>query len=131
MASNHKSRRRRRWIVSSVVVVLVLIGGFLALSAALRPNNQVDASKLAGVERGDIARSVVATGKIQPKAKVEVKSKASGIVKQTLVDYGTFVKEGQVLVELDKEQLQARVRESQANLRAAQAATESAEAAHA
>ncbi len=131
MASNHRSSKRRRWIVSSVVAVIALVGAFFALSAALRPNNQIDPSKLAGVERGDIARSVVATGRIQPKAKVEVKSKASGIVEKILVDYGTLVKQGQVLIELDKEQLEARVRESQANLRAAQAAIESAEAAHA
>jgi HlyD family secretion protein len=131
MASNHKNRKRRRWIVSGVATVVLLVGAFFALSAALRPNNQIDASKLNSVERGDIARSVVATGKIQPKTKVEVKSKASGIVKQILVDYGTFVKQGQILVELDKEELQARMREAQANLQAAQAAMESAEAAHA
>jgi len=106
------------------------VGGFYGLSAALRPNNQIDPSKLANVTRGDLARSVVATGKIQPRAKVEAKSKASGIVKQILVDYGAFVKEGQVLVELDKEELRARVREANANLQAAQAALESAQAAH-
>ena len=131
MPSNHKSRKRRRWILSGSVVVLLLVGAFFALSAALRPNNQIDPSKLASVERGDIARSVVATGKVQPKTKVEVKSKASGIVKQILVDYGAFVKQGQVLMELDKEELQARMREAQANLQAAQAAMESSEAAHA
>src|SRR5712691_2788945 len=85
MASNH--RTRKRWIVAGVIIVLLLIGAFFALSAALRPNNQIDPSKLSGVERGDIARSVVATGKVQPKTKVEVKSRASGIVKQILVDY--------------------------------------------
>ena len=47
----------------------------------------------------------MATGKIQPLTKVQVKSKASGIVKELHVDYGDRVKEGQVLVELDKEEL--------------------------
>jgi len=131
MTINHKNRRKRRgWILFGVIALLVLVGGFYGLSAALRPNNQIDPSKLANVTRGDLARSVVATGKIQPRAKVEAKSKASGIVKQILVDYGAFVKEGQVLVELDKEELRARVREANANLEAAQAALESAQAAH-
>jgi len=131
MTINHKNRRKRRgWILFGVIALLVLVGGFYGLSAALRPNNQIDPSKLANVTRGDLARSVVATGKIQPRAKVEAKSKASGIVKQILVDYGAFVKEGQVLVELDKEELRARVREANANLQAAQAALESAQAAH-
>ncbi|MGA2324920.1 MAG: biotin/lipoyl-binding protein, partial [Bryobacteraceae bacterium] len=116
-------RRRRRWIW--LVSVLVVLGGaFFGLKAAFRPNNQIDPSKLAGVERGDIARSVVATGKIEPLAKVEVKSKASGIVKQIFVHYSDWVKQGQILVELDKEDLQAHVRETRAALLAAQAAEE-------
>src|SRR3989454_5553906 len=131
MTSNHKnSRKRRRWILFGLITLVVLVGGFYGLSAALRPNNQIDPSKLASVTRGDLARSVVATGKIQPRSKVEVKSKASGIVKQILVDYGTFVKQGQVLVEVDKEDLRARVREASANLQAAEAALESAQASH-
>lgn len=112
------------------LLVLLLVGAFFGVKAALRPNNVIDPSKLAGVERGDIARSVVATGKIQPRAKVEVKSKASGIVQKILVDYGDWVKQGQILVELDKEELRARVREAQATLLAAQAAEESTQASH-
>ena len=105
----------------------MICGGF-GIAAALRPNNTIDPSKLADVTRGDIARSVVATGKIEPLVKVEVKSKASGIVEKILADYGDHVKAGQVLVELDKEQLRARVAEAQANHQAAQAAVESAQA---
>ena len=71
----------------------------------------------------------MATGKIEPRSTVEVKSKASGIVKKLNVDYGEFVRQGQILAELDKELLEAQVRESKANLQAAQAAEESAMAA--
>jgi HlyD family secretion protein len=125
--ANNNHKKRRRWLVVSIVGVVVVGGGF-GLAAALRPNHQIDPSKLANVERGDIARSVVATGKIEPLAKVEVKSKASGIVKQVLADYGDQVKVGQVLVELDKEELQARLREAQAMLLAAQASEQAAQA---
>jgi HlyD family secretion protein len=59
---------------------------------------------------------------------VEVKSKASGIVKKILVEYGDWVKQGQILVELDKEELQARVREATATLQAASAALQASEA---
>jgi HlyD family secretion protein len=120
-------RRRRRWIWL-ISILVVLAGAIFGVKAALRPNNQIDPSKLATIERGDIARSVVATGKIEPLAKVEVKSKASGIVKQVFVHYSDWVKKGQVLVELDKEELQARVREARAALLAAQASEEAANA---
>ncbi len=130
MASNGKHGRKRRWWIWAVAGLLLLTGAGLGLRAALKPNHSIDPSKLGTVQKGDIARSVVATGKIQPRAKVEVKSKASGIVKRIFVDYGEYVRAGQTLVELDKEELQARVREARATLMAAQAAEEAAQAAH-
>ncbi len=129
MAGNGKNgKKRRRWIlitVIGVIVVAAIAGG----AVALKPSKEIDPSKLATVEKGDIARSVVATGKIQPLVKVEIKSKASGIVKKLYVDYGERVKAGQLLCELDKEELQARVREARATMQATQAAQESAKAA--
>jgi HlyD family secretion protein len=119
--TDRKHRRRRILIASGAAVVILLVGGLVMAS---RSKTEIDPSKLAAVEKGDIARSVVATGKIQPLTKVEVKSKASGIVKRILADYGDPVKNGQILLELDKEELQARVRETQAMLLSAQAAFE-------
>jgi len=125
--TNNNHKKRRRWIAVTAVLV-VLIGCGFGISAALRPSRQIDSSKLSTVERGDLARSVVATGRIEPLAKVEVKSKASGIVEKIFADYGDRVKQGQVLVELDKEQLRARVAEARANLQAAEASVQSAQA---
>jgi HlyD family secretion protein len=128
--NNHKNnRKRRKWIYLGVGGGLVVVV-ILAAALGLRSNHKIDPSKLAKVEKGDIARSVVATGKIEPLAKVQVKSKASGIVKEIFVHYGDTVRRGQVLVELDKEELSARVREARASLLAAQAALQAAQAAY-
>lgn len=124
----HGGRKKRRWIWG-VASVAILVTGGVAASFAFRPNPAIDPSQLSQVEKGDIARSVVATGKIEPLAKVEVKSKASGIVKRLYVDYGERVKQGQLMAELDKEELHARVREAKAALMAANAALEASEAA--
>src|SRR5262250_2854157 len=97
-----QSKKRRRRIIWAAVATLLLGGGTYGVKAALSPNHNIDPSKLASVERGDLARVVVATGKIQPLSKVEIKSKASGIVKKLYVDYGDHVKQGQVLADLDK-----------------------------
>ena len=118
---NGRKRRRRKLLFGGAGAVVLAA---IALIAARSSSKEIDPSRLATVERGDVARSVVATGKIQPLAKVQVKSKASGIVKRLDVDYGDRVRQGQLLAELDKEQLEAGVREARANLLAAQAALE-------
>ena len=120
--SGNGRKKKRRWIALATVAVAVL--AVLGLVAARSGGKPIDPSKLAAVEKGNLARSVVATGKIQPLTKVEIKSKASGIVKRLYVDYGDRVKEGQMLAELDREQLEAAVREARANLLAAQASYE-------
>jgi len=82
---------------------------------------QIDPNRLAKVQRGDVARSVVATGKIQPITKVEVKSKASGIVEKLYVDINNRVHKGQQLAQLDQEEAQAQVEAQRAQLAAAEA----------
>jgi len=118
---NGRRKTRKRLAIVGGVVAVVAIFGFMAARNGGKP---IDPSRLAAVEKGDLARSVVATGKVQPLTKVEIKSKASGIVERLYVDYGDRVKEGQLLAELDKEQLEAAVREARANLLAAEASWE-------
>jgi HlyD family secretion protein len=124
---SQKKKRRRVWIWSGVAIAFVLLiaGGVIA---ATRGGTKIDPTKLAKVERGDLAKSVVATGKVTPITKVEVKSKASGIVKKLYVDYGDRVKQGQLLAQLDKVEIQAQVDQSRAALEAAEANLKSAQA---
>ena len=132
MATNGKNGKNGKWrkrLIWMGILAVVLGGAAYGVRAALKPDNKIDPSKIASIERGSIARSVVATGKIEPRSTVEVKSKASGIVKKLYVDYSDYVHQGQILAELDKENLQAALRESKANLQAAQAAEESSHAA--
>ncbi|MGB8061925.1 MAG: efflux RND transporter periplasmic adaptor subunit [Candidatus Sulfotelmatobacter sp.] len=126
-SGNNKKKRRRiiLWVSIAAVLVLLIAGGVFA---ATRGGTKIDPSKLAKVERGDLAKSVVATGKVTPIIKVEVKSKASGIVKKLYVDYGDRVKKGQLLAQLDKIEIEAQVAQSQAALEAAQANLKSSQA---
>ena len=124
---NNKKKRRRLIIWGSVVAVIVLLIA-VGVIVAKSGGTKIDPSKLAKVEKGDLAKSVVATGKVTPITKVEVKSKASGIVKKLLVDYGDRVKQGQLLCQLDKVEIEAQVAQSRAALEAAQANLSSSQA---
>jgi HlyD family secretion protein len=123
---NSKKRRKRLIIIGVVAGAVLLCVG--AVYAFTRGGTKIDPSKLGKVERGDLAKSVVATGKVTPITKVEVKSKASGIVKKLLVDAGDRVKKGQLLAQLDKVEIEAGVEQSRAALQAAEANLSSSEA---
>jgi HlyD family secretion protein len=118
VAASKKSKRFWIWIV--VAVVVVIVGGGVAL-ARMVSGSSIDPNKLAKVAKGDVARSVVATGKIQPITKVEVKSKASGIVEKLFVDINNKVRKGAPLAELDQQEILAQVEAQKAQLVAAQA----------
>ena len=112
--------KRRKLVVVGAAVVLgvIVVYGYTVLA---RPATTIDPARLATVERGDLARSVVATGRIEPITKVEIKSKANGIIKELKVQVGDRVTVNQVLAELDRDNLAARLRESRAALTGADA----------
>jgi HlyD family secretion protein len=121
-----KKRRRILW----VTLTLLVLGSaaFFSLKAIGTKPVKIDPEKLAKVERIDLARSVVATGKVQPVTQVEIKAKASGIIQKLPFTVGDYVRRGQVICELDQNDLipalnqqQAALHVAQANLRSAQA----------
>src|SRR5204862_8118463 len=95
-------KKSRKVLIVSVLVLLVVAGiwGFTALTGA---STTIDPAKIVVIERGTMRRSVVATGKVEPITKVEIKSKANGIIEQLYVDVDQVVQPGQVLAELDRE----------------------------
>ncbi len=128
MNGNGSSKKRRKRLIYGgigLVLVLLIAGGLIA---ATRGGTKIDPSKLQKVEKGDLAKSVVATGKVTPITKVEVKSKASGIVKKLLVDAGDRVKKGQLLAQLDKVEIEAQVEQSRAAVESAEASLTSSQA---
>jgi HlyD family secretion protein len=122
-------KNMKKRVVYGVGVAVLAAAGVYVFSGSKGARADFDPSALATVERGTMVKSVVATGKVEPITKVEIKSKANGIIEQLRVDVGNIVNPGDVLVELDKENLSARVREERANLQAAEASLTGAEAA--
>ena len=125
MAASRKSKKF--WIWLSIGGVFVILVAGLGLAHVVK-GTTIDANKLGKVTKGDVARSVVATGKIQPITKVEVKSKASGIVEKLYVDINNVVKKGQPLAQLDQVEIQAQVSAQRAQLASTEANVSTLEA---
>jgi HlyD family secretion protein len=104
----------------------------LAVAVALTGSGCGDANagetpiETARISRGDIEHRVIATGRIEPYSKVEIRSKVNGIIETIAVEEGDAVRKNQPLMELDRDILKTRVTEARAALEKAQARYEQA-----
>ena len=120
-------KRKRFWLWGSLGAVVAVVA-LVVVVVAHSSGTKIDGSRIGTVTRTDIAKSVVATGKVQPITKVEVKSKASGIVEKWFVDANAHVHKGQVLAQLDRVEILAQVEAARATLLASQANVKTADA---
>jgi HlyD family secretion protein len=111
------TRKRKLWIGAAVVIVAGL-GGLAAVRTRGEKPMEVQTAK-AG--RDHIAQKVSATGKIQPKTKVEISADVSGKILQLGVVEGQWVEKGTFLVGLDRERYAAAVENAEASVHSAEA----------
>ena len=87
------------WIISAVVVLAV---GTKVLMAAFFPDKPPEPPlQTATVKRGEIEKTVSATGSVTPNFEVDIKAKASGIITKLPYDISDYVHKGALLVQLD------------------------------
>jgi HlyD family secretion protein len=116
----------RRTIIACIILAAACGGAYL-WQAARRPP-PVPAERLVEPKVGDIVRGVIAVGRVEPRTRIDVKSKANGIVRKLNVDVAEPVRKGQVIVDLDREILQAGLDEAEGRLQGAKGDLESAKA---
>jgi len=109
-------------------IVAALALGWMLTADGVEGRESVDPDRIARVERRDLLDAVTASGRVEPLARVAVMSRASGIIKVLHVDEGDVVAVGQLLAELDREQLEARLAQDQADLASARARVAAAKA---
>lgn len=107
---------------------LVAIGALVVLWQRDRVTDEAGVVwQVVPVERRDLVVSASATGLIEPLRAVEVKSKASGEIIDLRVETGDQVDRGTLLVQLDREDAENQLRQTQADLDAARARLQVAE----
>ena len=116
--------KRKFLLIGAGVVVL---GGFTALSVAKRRQPSVEV-RLEKVQKRDLVSIVTASGRVQPKRKVDVSSDITGRIVGLPVREGDMVQRGQVLVRIDPTQYEANVESRQAFLASSQAQASQARA---
>ncbi len=112
-----KARQRRkaikRWI--TIGIILLFLGGgafyFLRKDEA-QPQTII---RYTTIERGDIMKSITATGTLQATTTVQVGTQVSGTVKELHADFNSKVKKGDLIAVIDPTFYEAAIKQSQAN----------------
>lgn len=110
MASGKKKSKRRKWLLwgaGAAVAALVLF-------SAMRPKQEPPQIMTEKATRGDVQATVLATGEVKPVKTVTVGSQASGQIKELKVKVGDEVKKGDLLIAIDPETQQNRLKNAQA-----------------
>jgi len=100
-----------------IVVAGAAVGGFLWM----RSRKNGDGLRFATVKRGDLAVKVSDVGTVEPRLKVEVKSKVAGRITDVLVDEGNWVEKGQTIALVDRTELERNLEQTLADLEGSQA----------
>jgi RND family efflux transporter MFP subunit len=108
-------------VSNKTIAVLVLFGTLAWPAFGQSP-------ELTPVVSKSVSRAIPLPGEIQPFLNVALRARVSGYVERVLVDRGSVVKEGDLLVELSAPEMKAQIAEAQSKVQAAQAELTQAEA---
>jgi HlyD family secretion protein len=117
-------KNKKLWIIIGVVVVVAVFVVITLTSNGQKATN-VNAAVVA---KQDLTEKVSASGRIQPKTKVDITSEFSGEIIALMVQEGQSVRTGDLLVVMDTVQIKADVSQARYSLDGARAYRDGAEA---
>lgn len=118
--TNSRRRRILRFVVLACFLVAIVCVLFLVLRSRRHAADVVQ-YETRPVDRGDLIKTVSATGTLQPVKEVDVGIEVSGTIKTVDVDYNDHVTNGQVLARIETSKLEAQALQSEAALESARA----------
>jgi RND family efflux transporter MFP subunit len=104
-------------LLSFLIVSISLIGCGEGRKAAAADASNAPVAAVVKVARGNIADSLEIASEFQPFQEVDVYAKVSGYIQKLYVDYGTHVKQGQILAVLEIPELQQQLQQDEASVR--------------
>ena len=115
---NRAHHRVVKWLIGLALLGVVAVGvrGFMRKQAT----NGMPHYRTEKVEKRDLRVTVSATGTLQTLKSVDVGAEVTGRILRILVDYNDSVKQGQLLAEIDPEQLRAAEEQARAQVLSAE-----------
>ncbi|TCM21722.1 HlyD family secretion protein [Novosphingobium sp. PhB165] len=116
---------QRKWVPWTALALVVALALLLSQCFGGKETASYATTK---AEKGHLVTTVAATGRLAPTNQVTVGSQLSGLVVKVLVDVNDRVERGQVLAEIDPEQIEDQIRQYTAQVNANQAQVAQAKA---
>src|SRR6202044_3965401 len=104
-------------LISSAVLALLLLGCGNGRKAEAEDAAHAPTAPVVKVARRDLSNTLEIASESQPLQEIEVYAKVSGYIKKLYVDWGTHVKQGQILAELEIPELQQQLQQDEASAR--------------
>src|SRR5712671_5426040 len=118
------SKRNKVLLGGGGAVLLVIL---VLVSASAKRDKGIEV-RFEQVGRRDLVAAVTASGKIQPKKKVDISADITGRITRIAVREGDLVQKGQFLIQIDPTIYQANLQQAAATMASAQAASVQAKA---
>lgn len=101
-----------------ILIIIVIVGGsaFYYWNTTGNSGNGTPERSSVEVEKGQIVEKALAVGTIEPEFQIEVKSKVSGVVKNIFAQPGTYVRQGDPLIEVQPDPTPLELAEAKRNL---------------
>jgi HlyD family secretion protein len=118
-------------MMKRLLVILIALAALAFVLVSFRwigNNDKGPAYRTARIERGELVKTVRATGIIQPQELVDVGTQVTGPVTELNADFNSRVKAGQIIARIDPAPYEARVAQDKANLKRSMAEVEQARA---
>lgn len=112
---------RLRKLLGLTVLASIVAGGVFVFTTLRAEDRAPVTYRTAPIEKGDVVKTVTATGTLSPRVTVTVGAQVSGRVQDLYVDFNSRVKKGQVIARIDPRMLNAEVSKAKANLASARA----------
>ena len=118
------------WLPAAGTLLILILVWFLRAENGKDPEGGPVKYKEIEAAPGDFKIIVTANGAVSPINRIEIKSKASGIVEELPVEQGDHIRAGQLIARLDQKDELAAVGQAQANYDVARAELKQAEKAY-
>lgn len=91
--SSSSAKKSKKWLWIGLLLVVLIAAG---VTYKMKDRNKITYREFK-LHRGDLEKTILSTGTVQPENRLEIKAPIAGRIDQVLTDEGKLVKKGQIL----------------------------------